>query len=130
MSDSAYPERTTGELIGLGLKCRCPQCGEGKIFSSYLKIAESCPVCGLNLTGHDVGDGPVVPALLLIGTIIVGLALYVEFSYEPSVWLHVLLWPPAVFIMVLAMLPPMKGIAVALQYRYRLTEEEGRLGGT
>ena len=130
MSDERYPERTTVETIGLGLRCRCPRCGHGKIFKGYLKIADTCPYCGLGLAGHDVGDGPVVPAMLVIGTVLVGAALYVEFTFLPPVWVHALLWIPTVLAMVLAVLPPLKGLSVALQHHYRSTEEPGRLGGT
>jgi len=125
-----FPERTTGELIRLGMRGHCPRCGKGRIFASYLKIAEACPACGLGLTGHDVGDGPVVPAMLVIGTVVVGLALIVEFRWEPALWVHMVLWAPLVTGLVLWMLPRLKGVTVALQHRYRSTEEEGRLGGT
>jgi len=125
-----WPERSTGELIGLGLRGRCPRCADGKVFTGYLKIADSCPNCGLGFDGHDVGDGPVVPAMLVIGTVVVGLALWVEFTFEPPVWVHAVLWIPSVMGMVLGMLPPLKGLSLALQHRYRSTEEPGQLGGT
>lgn len=124
-----FPELTMGEVVRLGFRGRCPRCGAGRIFSGYLKIADACPVCGLGLTGSDVGDGPVVPAMLLIGAVIVGLALYVELTFEPPLWVHAVLWTPVTAAMVLGTLPRMKGIAVALQHKYRSTEEEGRLGG-
>lgn len=130
MNDTAYPERSTMALIGLGLRCRCPRCAKGKLFDGYLKIVEACPVCGLGLAGHDVGDGPVVPAMLVIGTIVVAAALYVEFTYLPPIWVHAALWAPVVIGLVLGMLPPLKGLTIALQHRYRSTEEDGRLGGT
>ena len=125
-----FPERPTGELISLGFRSRCPRCGVGRIFSGYLKIADACPVCGLGLTGHDVGDGPVVPAMLLIGSIVVGLALAVELIWEPAVWVRAVLWAPLVLARVMTVLPRIKGIAVALQHAYRSTEEDGRPGGT
>lgn len=130
MNDKTYPNWSTGATIRLGLRGRCPRCGQGRIFSGYLKIADQCPVCGLGLSGHDVGDGPVVPAMLLIGGVVVGLVFYLEFGWSPPWWVHAVLWPPLVILMVLAILPPLKGLAVALQHRYRSTEEEGRLGGT
>lgn len=130
MTDTGRPERSVAALIGLGLRGRCPRCAKGKIFAGYLKIAGHCPVCGLGLAGHDVGDGPVVPAMLVIGAIVVGAALYVEFTFLPPIWVHLALWTPTVLGLVLAMLPPLKGLAVALQHRYRSTEEAGKPGGT
>ncbi|HBX98651.1 MAG TPA: hypothetical protein DEG72_17345, partial [Hyphomonas sp.] len=41
-----------------GIRQRCGQCGEGKLYSSYLKLNESCPVCGRDMTAADTADGP------------------------------------------------------------------------
>lgn len=125
----AFPERKTGETIRLGLRGRCPRCAEGRIFCAYLKLADACPQCGLKLTGSDVGDGPVVPAMLLIGGLVVGMAFVFELSWTPPLWLHALIWLPMASLLVLAVLPPIKGLAVALQHRYRSTEEDPPLGG-
>ncbi len=40
----------------------------------------------------DTGDGPAVFAIFILGFLVLGLALYVEFTYEPPVWVHVVLW--------------------------------------
>lgn len=37
---------TTGEAIGRGLRKRCPNCGQGKVFSSFFRLNERCSVCG------------------------------------------------------------------------------------
>lgn len=31
-----------------GLRFRCPNCGDGRLFSSFFKIRDECPVCGLS----------------------------------------------------------------------------------
>ena len=118
-------------MFSLGLRCRCPRCDEGKIFVGYLKIPDVCSVCSLWIAGHDVGAWPVVPAMLIIGSVVVGAALYVEFAFEPPWWLHIVLWTSSVLgLVLLGILPPLKGLPVALQHRYRTTKEDGRLGGT
>ncbi|MEK9671884.1 MAG: DUF983 domain-containing protein [Rhodospirillaceae bacterium] len=112
-----------------GIRGRCPRCGDGKLFSAYLKVADKCDVCDLGFQGHDTGDGPVVPALLIIGGIVVGLALWVEITYEPSVWVHMALWIPLGTVLTLGILPRLKGMAVGLQYKYRSTEQDAQVGG-
>ncbi len=52
----------------------------------------ACDGCGLDYRFIDTGDGPAVFAIFILGFVILGLALYVEFTYEPSVWVHVALW--------------------------------------
>ncbi len=125
----AYPERSVGDLIIIGLRCRCPRCGTGSVLEGYLQVAERCSDCGLGLTGHDVGDGAVVPAMLVIGSVFVGSALFVEFTYTPPLWVHAVLWGPLVVAATLGILRPLKGLSIALQHRYRSTEETERLGG-
>ncbi len=128
--ETTYPVRTTGETIMLGFKGRCPRCGRGRLFQSRLEIVDTCGVCGLVLREHDAGDGAVVPALLILGSILVGLAVWVEFKYEPAIWVHVILWGPIGTLLTLWLLPRLKGIGVALQHRYRSTEVPTKPGGT
>jgi uncharacterized protein (DUF983 family) len=112
-----------------GIKGRCPRCGDGRLFTGYLKIADRCDVCGMSFHGHDTGDGPVVPILLVIGAIIVGAALWLELVHEPPVWVHLLIWIPLGTVLTLGIMVPLKGMAVGLQYKYRSTEEDARPGG-
>ena len=41
-----------------GLQLKCGNCGKGKLFKSYLKLNDSCPVCGQDFSGSDTADGP------------------------------------------------------------------------
>ncbi|HWA45882.1 MAG TPA: DUF983 domain-containing protein [Hypericibacter adhaerens] len=111
-----------------GLACRCPRCGRGRIFSGFLKIAETCPVCGLDLGGEDAGDGPAVFIILFMGALVVLLALLTEAWFSPPYWVHMVLWGPLVLIGSLLLMRPFKGIMVALQYRHKAGEGGGRLG--
>ncbi len=128
--DADYAERTVGETIKLGFAGRCPRCSVGRIFKGRLDVVDECSNCGLILSEHDAGDGAVVPAMLILGTILVGLALSVEFKYEPAIWVHFVLWGPLGLLMTLWLLPRLKGIAIALQHKHRSTEIPTAPGGT
>ncbi len=125
----SFPERTTWHVLRLGFAGRCPRCGVGRLFDGYLNVAEKCEVCELGLEGHDSGDGAVVPAMLLLGGLIVGAALVVEIRYEPPVWLHMVIWLPLATLLTLWILPRLKGMGIAIQHRVRSTDEPGQLGG-
>ncbi len=60
-----------------------------------------------------------------IGALIVMLALWVEFTFEPGVLIHALLWIPLTLALVLVSLRFAKGLLLALEYRNRA--EEARL---
>ena len=40
----------------------------------------------------DSGDGPAVFAIFILGFLVLGGALLVEFRLEPPVWVHLVLW--------------------------------------
>ena len=102
-----------------GLLCRCPACGEGRLFQRFLDAVDRCSVCGAGLSGQDSGDGPVPFVVFLVGAIVVALALITEVRYQPSIWLHMVLWLPLAVILVLILIRPAKALMIALQYKHR-----------
>jgi len=105
-------------LSRAALLCRCPRCGEGRIFSGLLTVRPACPVCGLDLSAEDAGDGPQVFVILLLGLIVVALAAWVEVRFAPPIWVHVVLWTPLILGGSVLMLRPLKAGVIALQYRH------------
>ncbi|HWU18032.1 MAG TPA: DUF983 domain-containing protein [Devosia sp.] len=101
-----------------GLLCRCPRCGQGRLFKGYLKVAPVCPACGLDLAFADSGDGPAIFVIFLVAPLIIVLALVVGAVFNPPPYIHLILWIPATLILSLALLPPFKATMVALQYRH------------
>jgi uncharacterized protein (DUF983 family) len=99
-----------------GLGCRCPGCGEGKLYNGFLEFAKKCNHCDLDYSEFDSGDGPAVFIILILGFVVVGLALVVEVIYQPPIWVHALLWGPMIIGGSIGMLRPAKGLMVALQY--------------
>ncbi len=105
-----------------GLACRCPRCGRGRLYRGLLSVRETCEACGLDLSAHDSGDGPAVFVILILGFVIVGLALVVETSYEPPLWVHAIVWPPLILGGAIAMLRPFKATLIALQFKHKAQE--------
>lgn len=105
-----------------GLRCRCPNCGEGFLFDGYLKVAARCEACGQDLSRADSGDGPVVFILLIVGAIGCGGLLFTELALRWPVWLELLVWLPLIGFMTLASLRPFKAILIALQFHNNAAE--------
>ena len=108
-----------------GLRCRCPRCGRGRLFTGFLTLAPACERCGLDYGFADAGDGPAVFVILIAGFLVVGAAVTVEFVWRPPYWVHALLWIPMILVVTLGLLRPLKGLLVALQFHHKA--EEGRL---
>lgn len=107
-----------------GLKGRCPRCGKGRMFQGFLALAPKCESCDLDYSFADSADGPAVFIMFIVGFFVVGLALWVEFTFEPPIWLHLTMWFSLTVILSLALARPLKGLMIALQYHHRA--EEGR----
>lgn len=113
------------EPVSAGLKGCCPRCGEGRLFKGFLSLAPRCGTCGLDYSFADAGDGPAVFVILLIGFVVVGLALWMEVTFAPPLWLHFILWIPLTLVLGLTALRLIKGVLITLQYRNKAAE--GRL---
>ena len=104
------------------LRCRCPRCGQGRLFQGLLTVRPICEVCGLDLAGHDAGDGAAALVILVLGALMVGLAFWVEFRFSPPLWLHAVLWPVVIVPLAVLLIRPTKAALIAVQYRYRSSE--------
>jgi len=104
---------------------RCTRCGEGGLFKGYLDIAGGCAKCGLDFAGFDVGDGPAVFVILIVGAVVAGGALFVEFTWHPPYWVHAVLWLPILLVLSIGLLRIAKALLLVLQYRHQA--REGRL---
>ncbi|GGE91886.1 DUF983 domain-containing protein [Stappia taiwanensis] len=114
-----YPPQ---DPLRVGVKGRCPRCGQGRLFKGFLSTAERCSNCGLDFDFADSGDGPAVFIIMAVGFIVVALMLVVEISFRPPIWLHMLLWLPLTVILGLGLLRPLKGVMIAQQYKHSARE--------
>ncbi|MEO3386104.1 DUF983 domain-containing protein [Mesorhizobium sp. CAU 1741] len=113
------------DAVKAGLAGRCPRCGEGRLFDGFLSVGERCSNCGLDYSFADAGDGPAVFVIFIAGFLVVGLALWMEVTLSPPLWLHFMLWIPLTLIVSLISLRLIKGLLIVLQYRNKAAE--GRL---
>ncbi len=108
--------------VRAGLAGRCPRCGEGRLFTGFLDLPSRCESCGLDYAPIDTGDGPAVFVIFIVGFLVVGAALGTEIAFAPPYWLHLVIWLPAILVLSLGLLRPVKAILVALQFKHRARE--------
>jgi uncharacterized protein (DUF983 family) len=117
MSGAEYPPLSP---LATALQCRCPRCGKGKLYNGLLSVTPRCTVCGLDLAAQDAGDGPAVFVVLILGAIVVALAIVVEFTFAPPLWVHLVLWTPFIIGGAILLLRHLKAWLIAMQFRHHL----------
>ena len=114
---SQLSERSLGPALANGIRLKCPRCGQGKLFRSYLKIAERCPVCDLDYSSHRADDLPAYVAITIVGHIlVVGLMHFQMSGEEIAPWVYLAWLLPLAVILPLLILPSIKGAIVGLQW--------------
>ncbi|MCP9480844.1 DUF983 domain-containing protein [Shimia sp. CNT1-13L.2] len=113
-------DRPLKPAIVKGLRLRCPNCGEGKLLHSYLKVNTECSECGQDLSHQRADDGPAYLTILIVGHIL-GFALHILFvHFRPDPWTLALTLSVITVSASLFMLPRMKGLVVAYQWAKRM----------
>ena len=103
-------------------RCVCPRCGKGGLYDGLLAVRACCPVCGLDMTQVDVGDGLATPIILVLSAVLCGLAVWVDTAFSPPWWVHLIIWPSIGLPAGLYLMRVLKAALVALQYRNRWVE--------
>lgn len=114
----------TLSTIRAGLRCRCPRCGEGRLFRRFLKIADRCDRCGLDYGFADPADGPAFFVMSGVGIVVMAVWAWAAVVLRPPLWVQFATVFPAMIVGCLACLQPMKAWLVAEQYIHKA--EEGR----
>ena len=120
--NDAYPPLSPMQT---GVRGRCPRCGQGHLFKGFLTLAPKCEACGLDYSFADPADGPAFFVMMFVCVPAVAFPLWLELSYSPPTWVHLVTTLPLILLTCIPPLRPLKGWLVASQYFYKA--EEGRL---
>ena len=115
-SASAKPANSAAEALWRGFRGHCPGCGERAMFRKFLKVNDTCPNCGEELHHHRADDFPAYLVIVIVGHILVPIVLAVETEFAPAIWVSMTAWPALALAMTLALLQPIKGAVVAIQW--------------
>ena len=117
MSDNQTQPKGQPAIREAALFGLCPRCGAKTLFAGWARFADRCAACGLDFTRFNVGDGPAAFLILIVGSLVVGLAIWLQLALEPPWWVHALLWVPLTVAAVMALLRIAKAWLLASEYR-------------
>lgn len=115
-SRSKRVTRPVWNAMKRGALGKCPNCGEGRLFSSFLKTVHTCEYCAEEIHHHRADDLPAYLVVVVIGHMVVGAFMAVEASSSLSTWQHLAIWIPLTILSALVLLRPAKGAVVGLQW--------------
>lgn len=124
MPEIAFP---LARSMRRGLAHRCPACGNGHLYSGYLKVQPECEACGHALQRYPADDGPAYVTILLTGHLIVGPMLFFPVVWETSPWITLPIALGGLTAAMLALLPRVKGAWIGLMYALQVTDAQTRL---
>ena len=111
-----FQQRSAWIGVRRGLSGRCPQCGVGALFSSYLKVAPHCASCGHDTGIYRADDGPAYFTILIVGHLIIAPLLFLDLVLTwPVGWIMAVVIP-SVVALALLVLPRVKGAFVGVQW--------------
>lgn len=115
MIEERFPAKSGRDVrlaMRRGLKGRCPACGQGRLFRSYLKPVDVCASCGEDLSHIRADDGPAWLTVLIVGHIVVALVLGIDGWAGWPLWQSMVFYPTLGLAMCLALLPVTKGLFI------------------
>lgn len=118
-NDVAQP-REWRLAVARGLKGRCPHCGGGRLFRAFLKPVDACGTCGEPLHHQRADDLPPYIVITIVGHIVVGGLLLAEKYGDWPMALHMVVWPALTLALALALMQPVKGGVIGLQWALRM----------
>lgn len=113
-------DRPVGPAMLKGWRCKCPACGEGKLFEGYLTVRRECPNCREELYHQRADDGPAWATLVVTGHLLAPLMLIMWDLWQPSPLVMASTLSVFIVAVSLFLLPRFKGTFVGLQWSRRM----------
>lgn len=92
------------------VRFRCPSCGRGHLFRSYLRQVDSCPDCGEAFGHIRTDDAAPWLTILLVGHLLVPSAITAHTALAWPDWVGMIVWPLAAICLSLIILPWAKAL--------------------
>ena len=117
---SEVPLRKACERGALG---RCPSCGKGKLFRTFLKQVEDCVECGAHFGSLRADDAAPWLTIIVLGHFFLPLAFLVDLEGLMPRWAALTAWSVIFTALAVVMLPRSKGIMLGVLWQTKATGE-------
>lgn len=107
------------------MRHKCPNCGTGPLYKSYLKPRDTCVVCGEELHHHRADDGPAYLTILVAGHLMAPMILIVWELFRPEPIYMATGFIALFVVMSLYLLPIFKGMIIGIQWAKRMYGFDG-----
>ena len=118
ISSVSTPASQNSILTGLvrGIRRKCPNCGQGRLFAGYLKVRPVCDRCGHDNARYPADDAPPYFTILIVGHLVIAPMLMFSFIWKwPIGWVLLATLLPLALI-TLGLLPRVKGAVIGAQW--------------
>lgn len=102
------------DAVWAGVKGRCPNCGQGRLFCGWLKVCTRCEACDYPLKEIETGDGAATFIMQITGMTVGMSAVAFNLAVRPPLWVNLVLWLPLVIVVSGGLMRPGKGLMTAL----------------
>jgi uncharacterized protein (DUF983 family) len=103
--------------LWLGLALRCPNCGQGRMFSGLFSMEKTCPHCDVRyerLSGESIGGMFINLGLAEVISVFGFFA--IQLAFNPPMLPHILFWVAFNILFVLLFYRHARGLWVAINY--------------
>jgi uncharacterized protein (DUF983 family) len=114
---AAWPVSSMITAILRGAGRHCPACGQTALFTGYLKVAQSCTLCGAPLGLYPSDDAPPYITILLVLHVVVPLLLILEQTTDLPLWVYGAIVLPLATILTVILLPMVKGGMIGVLFK-------------
>ena len=105
-------------MLAAGLRAAARVAERARCFGG-LDATQQLRALRARLCLRDSGDGPAVFAIFILGFLILGGALVLEFRVGPPMWVHAVTWLIATPALAFVLLRVLKAMLIAQQYKHR-----------
>lgn len=106
--------------IRRGLLNTCPACGSSRLFKSFLKPVDTCAACNTDFTEQRADDLPPYIVIVIVGHVLLTAYMLTDHLLPQALWVQFLIWVPLTILCAVAIIQPIKGGVIGLQWALRM----------